>query len=77
MNCVQQTATGVYSDAPCTADGALIIMTAAEWADNASPFAIPLEQSGPLGGALLLVMTIAFIFRQAINLLNSSSKDES
>ena len=41
-----------------------------------NPFALTVQEGAEVGGAILLLMAVAWVFRQFANLINQSSKEE-
>ena len=54
----------------CDASNALIVVTRIELA-QLSPFYLDIESAVEIGGALLMVMTVAYVLRQARKYLES------
>jgi len=60
---------------PCTDPTALIVMNRVELAQY-SPFYLDIESAGAIGGAFLMVMAVAFVFRLIRKSLESSESSE-
>ena len=52
-----------------------VVMTHVELAQH-SPFYMDIESAVAIGGALLMVMAVAFVLRQITNYLRSKDEDE-
>ncbi len=64
-----------FTEVPCDTPNGLIVMTHVELAQH-SPFYMDIESAVAIGGALLMVMAVAFVLRQITNYLRSKDEDE-
>lgn len=68
MYCIHQNAQG-FQEVSCDTPDALVVLTRVELAQY-SPFYMDIESAVAIGGAILLVMSVAFVLRlirQALN----------
>lgn len=65
----------IYLEVSCDTPGSLVVMTHVELAQH-SPFYMDIESAVAIGGALLMVMAVAFVLRQITNYLRSKDEDE-
>ena len=72
MYCMQPDVSTV-TEVPCDAPGALIVMTRLELQQQ-SPFYLDIESAAAIGGAVLLVMAVAFVLRAARKTLEPESE---
>ena len=64
-----------YQEVSCDAPESWVVMTHVELAQH-SPFDMDIESAVAIGGALLMVMAVAFVLRQITNYLRSKDEDE-
>ena len=64
-----------YQEVPCDTPDSWVVMTHVELAQH-SPFYMDIESAVAIGGALLMVMAVAFVLRQITNYLRSKDEDE-
>lgn len=74
MYCMQPGVTTV-TEVPCDQPGALVVLTRLEL-QQLSPFYLDIESAMAIGGAILLVMAVAFCFRVASKALATSEPKE-
>lgn len=63
-----------YREVSCDTPGSWVVMTHVELAQH-SPFYMDIESAGAIGGALLLVMAVAWCFRQLRQTLSFKESD--
>lgn len=64
-----------YLEVSCDTPESWVVMTHVELAQH-SPFYMDIESAVAIGGALLMVMAVAFVLRQITNYLRSKDEDE-
>ena len=64
-----------YHEVSCDTPESWVVMTHVELAQH-SPFYMDIESAVAIGGALLMVMAVAFVLRQITNYLRSKDEDE-
>lgn len=64
-----------YQEVSCDTPESWVVMTHVELAQH-SPFYMDIESAVAIGGALLMVMAVAFVLRQITNYLRSKDEDE-
>lgn len=64
-----------YQEMSCDTPESWVVMTHVELAQR-SPFYMDIESAVAIGGALLMVMAVAFVLRQITNYLRSKDEDE-
>ena len=64
-----------YQEVSCDTPERWVVMTHVELAQH-SPFYMDIESAVAIGGALLMVMAVAFVLRQITNYLRSKDEDE-
>ena len=64
-----------YQEVSCDTPESWVVMTHVELAQR-SPFYMDIESAVAIGGALLMVMAVAFVLRQITNYLRSKDEDE-
>ena len=64
-----------YQEVSCDTPESWVVMTHEELAQY-SPFYMDIESAVAIGGALLMVMAVAFVLRQITNYLRSKDEDE-
>ena len=64
-----------YQEVSCDTPDSWVVMTHVELAQR-SPFYMDIESAVAIGGALLMVMAVAFVLRQITNYLRSKDEDE-
>ena len=64
-----------YQEASCDTPESWVVMTHVELAQH-SPFYMDIESAVAIGGALLMVMAVAFVLRQITNYLRSKDEDD-
>lgn len=64
-----------YQEVSCDTPDSWVVMTHVELAQH-SPFYMDIESAVAIGGALLMVMAVAFVLRQITNYLRSKDEDE-
>ena len=62
-------------EVPCERPDALLVMTRLEF-QAASPFYLDIESAAEIGGAVLIVMAVAFLLRAARNALSLEKETE-
>lgn len=62
-------------EVPCEQPGALLVMTRLEF-QASSPFYLDIESAAEIGGAVLVVMAVAFLLRAARNALSLEKETE-
>ncbi|PJI97932.1 hypothetical protein CLU85_2732 [Acidovorax sp. 69] len=72
MYCMQAD-TSTVTEVSCDMPDSLVVMTRTEL-QQYSPFYLDIESAGAIGGALLLVMAVAFVLRAARKTLGSESE---
>lgn len=70
-----QPGTTTITEVPCDQPDALIVVTRLEL-QQYSPFYLDNESATAIGGAVLLVMAVAFVLRVASKALTTSEKEE-
>lgn len=74
MYCMQPD-TSTITEVPCETPGALVVMTPLELQQH-SPFYLDPESAGAIGGALLLVMAVAWCLRAVRKTLEATNESE-
>lgn len=64
-----------YQEVSCDTPESWVVMTHVELAQR-SPFYMDIESAVAIGGALLMVMAVAFVLRQITNYLRSKDEDD-
>lgn len=64
-----------YQEVSCDTPESWVVMTHVELAQR-SPFYMDIESAVAIGGALLMIMAVAFVLRQITNYLRSKDEDE-
>lgn len=64
-----------YQEVSCDTPESWVVMTHVELAQH-SPFYMDIESAVAIGGALLMVMAVAFVLRQITNYLRSKDEDD-
>ena len=64
-----------YQEVSCDTPESWVVLTHVELAQR-SPFYMDIESAVAIGGALLMVMAVAFVLRQITNYLRSKDEDE-
>ncbi len=64
-----------YQEVSCDTPESWVVMSHVELAQH-SPFYMVIESAVAIGGALLMVMAVAFVLRQITNYLRSKDEDE-
>lgn len=64
-----------YQEVSCDTPDSWVVMTHVELAQH-SPFYMDIESAVAIGGALLMVMAVAFVLRQITNYLRSKDEDD-
>ena len=64
-----------YQEVSCDTPESWVVMTHVELAQQ-SPVYMDIESAVAIGGALLMVMAVAFVLRQITNYLRSKDEDE-
>jgi hypothetical protein len=64
-----------YQEVSCDTPESWVVMTHVELAQH-SPFYMDIESAVAIGGALLMVMVVAFVLRQITNYLRSKDEEE-
>lgn len=57
----------------------MLLVTPGEYQNSfgaVNPFALTVQEGAQIGGAIVLLMAVAWVFRQFANVINHSSKDE-
>lgn len=67
MYCLSTTG-GSYTEVTCETPGSLVVLTRAELAQY-SPFYMDTESAVAIGGAILMVMAVAFVIRMVVKSL--------
>ena len=65
----------IYQEVSCDTPESWVVMTHVELAQH-SPFYMDIESAVAIGGALLMVMAVAFVMRLITNYLRSKDEDE-
>ena len=64
-----------YQEVSCDTPDSWVVMTHVELAQR-SPFYMDIESAVAIGGALLMVMAVAFVLRQIPHYLRSKAEDD-
>lgn len=74
MYCLSVTG-GSYTEVACDTPGSLVVLTHVELAQY-SPFYMDTESAVAIGGAILLTMAVAFVFRMVRQTLEIEEKGD-
>lgn len=74
MYCMQSTQ-GSYVEVSCDTPDAFVVLTRVELAQY-SPFYMDTESAVAIGGAILMVMAVAFVFRMVRKFLETENEGD-